>query len=500
MSAISSKAGWVAAAEQLNIRGQAFIGGKFVNARSEKTFLALNPATGKSMAEVAACEAADVDAAVKFARAAFESGSWSRLAPTARKKKLQSLAELMLKHADELALLETLNMGKPISDSSAIDIPVSATCVAWNAEAIDKLYDEIAPTGPDALALVTREPLGVVGAVVPWNFPLLMAVWKLAPALAAGNSVVLKPAEQSPLSAIRLGELCAEAGIPEGVVNVVPGFGETAGSAIGLHMDIDAVSFTGSAEVGKYFLEYAGRSNMKRVSLECGGKTPHIVMRDCADLDTAATAAAFGIFFNQGEVCNAGSRLLIDERIKDEFLEKVIAVGKSLEPSDPLDPKTKLGAIVSEVQMKRVLDYIQIGRQEGARLKLGGERVRKESGGFYVEPTIFDAVSNKMRIAQEEVFGPVLSTITFRDEAEAIELANDTVYGLAAAIWTSNIDTALASARRLRAGSVWVNCFDEGAITVPFGGFKQSGFGRDKSIHAIHKYSDLKTTWIKIRK
>jgi len=500
MTAIASKASWIDAAEKLKIRGQAFIGGKFVDARSGETFPALNPANGKIVANVAACDGADVDTAVLSARAAFESGSWSRLAPSARKKKLQSLAELMLKHADELALLETLNMGKPIGDSSSIDIPASANCVAWNAEAVDKIYDEIAPTGPGALAMITREPLGVVGAVVPWNFPLLMAVWKLAPALAAGNSLILKPAEQSPLSAIRLGELCAEAGIPDGVVNVVPGFGETAGKAVGLHMDIDAVSFTGSAEVGKYFLEYAGRSNMKRVSLECGGKTPHIVMRDCTELDAAATAAAFGIFFNQGEVCNAGSRLLVDERIKDEFQEKVIAVGKGLQPGDPLDPKTKLGAIVSEVQMKRILDYIQIGKEEGARLKLGGERVRKESGGFYIEPTIFDAVSNKMRIAQEEIFGPVLSTITFRDEAEAIELANDTVYGLAAAIWTSNIDTALASARRLRAGSVWVNCFDEGAITVPFGGFKQSGFGRDKSIHAIHKYSDLKTTWIKIRK
>jgi len=500
MTAITSKSGWIEAAEKLTIRGQAFIGGKFVNARSGKTFPALNPANGKIVANISACEAADVDAAVASARAAFESGSWSRIAPGTRKRKLQWLAELMLKHADELALLETLNMGKPIGDSSSIDIPASANCVAWNAEAVDKIYDEIAPTGPGALALVTREPLGVVGAVVPWNFPLLMAVWKLAPALAAGNSLVLKPAEQSPLSAIRLGELCAEAGIPDGVVNIVPGFGETAGEAIGLHMDVDAVSFTGSTEVGKYFLEYAGRSNMKRVSLECGGKTPHIVLRDCPDLDSAATAAAFGIFFNQGEVCNAGSRLLIDERIKDDFLEKVIAVGKSLQPGDPLDPKTKLGAIVSEVQMTRILDYIEIGRKEGARLKLGGGRVRAETGGFYIEPTIFDGVGNKMRIAQEEIFGPVLSTITFRDENEAITLANDTLYGLAAAIWTSDIDTALASARRLRAGSVWVNCFDEGNIAVPFGGFKQSGFGRDKSIHAIHKYSDLKTTWIKIRK
>ena len=345
----------------------------------------------------------------------------------------------------------------------------------------------------------TTRSVGVVAAVIPWNFPLLMAAWKIAPALAAGNSLIHKPAEQSPLSAIRLAELAAEAGIPDGVFNVVTGLGETAGMALGMHMDVDCVTFTGSTEVGKLFLSYAAQSNMKRIALECGGKTPHIVMADCGNLDEAASAAAFGIFFNQGEVCNAGSRLLVDARIKDEFLEKVIAVGNSLQPGDPLDAETRLGAIVSKAQMERVLDYIEIGSREGAQLKSGGRQVRTESGGYFVEPTVFDNVDNGMRIAQEEIFGPVLSTITFKDAEEAVRIANDTIYGLAAAVWTDNIDTALATSRRLRAGSVWVNNFDESNITMPFGGYKQSGFGRDKSLHAIDKYTELKATWIKIR-
>ncbi|MDG3576562.1 aldehyde dehydrogenase [Rhizobium sp. YJ-22] len=490
---------WKQAAADLKPRGQSFIGGKFVEAASGKQFDAINPATGKTLASVASCDRADVDLAVKSARRAFESGVWSRRSPSERKKVLQRFGELMLSHADELALLETLNMGKPISDARSIDVPGSANTILWYAEAIDKIYDEIAPTGSGALGMITREPVGVVAAVVPWNFPLLMACWKIGPALAAGNSLILKPAEQSPLSAIRLAELAAEAGIPDGVFNVVTGLGETAGMALGMHMDVDCVTFTGSTEVGKLFLSYAAQSNMKRIALECGGKTPHIVMADCGNLDEAASAAAFGIFFNQGEVCNAGSRLLVDARIKDEFLEKVIAVGNSLQPGDPLDAETRLGAIVSKAQMERVLDYIEIGSREGAQLKSGGRQVRTESGGYFVEPTVFDNVDNGMRIAQEEIFGPVLSTITFKDAEEAVRIANDTIYGLAAAVWTDNIDTALATARRLRAGSVWVNNFDESNITMPFGGYKQSGFGRDKSLHAIDKYTELKATWIKIR-
>ncbi|ATU95459.1 aldehyde dehydrogenase [Phyllobacterium zundukense] len=490
---------WHGEAANLTFRNNAFIDGKFVSAQSGDVFDAINPANGKILTKVASCDVADVDIAVHSARKAFEAGVWSRRSPAERKKVLQRFAELMYKHADELALLETLNMGKPISDARSIDVPGSANTIAWYAEAIDKIYDEIAPTGHGALGMITREAVGVVAAVVPWNFPLLMACWKLGPSLAAGNSVILKPAEQSPLSALRLAELASEAGVPDGVFNVVTGLGETAGRALGLHMDVDIVTFTGSTEVGKLFMGYSGQSNLKRIALECGGKTPHIVMADCANLDEAATAAAFGIFFNQGEVCNAGSRLLVDRKIKDAFVEKVIAVGKTLIPGDPLDPQTKMGAIVSKNQLDRVLDYIEVGSKEGATLLSGGKQHLTETGGYFVEPTVFDGVTNSMRIAQEEIFGPVLATISFADTDEAVRIANDTIYGLAAAVWTDNIDTALSTARRLRAGSVWVNNFDESNITVPFGGYKQSGFGRDKSLHAIDKYTELKTTWIKIR-
>jgi acyl-CoA reductase-like NAD-dependent aldehyde dehydrogenase len=489
---------WTQRAQSIAPATQAFIDGKYVDAASGKTFERINPATGAVLANIAECAEADVDRAVASARRAFESGVWSRMPPSDRKKKLLAWSELMLRHKEELALLETLDMGKPISDSVSIDVPGSANVIAWMGEAIDKLYGEIAPTGPAVLALIEREPIGVVGAVVPWNFPLLMASWKLGPALAAGNSVVLKPAEQSSLTALRIAALAIEAGIPEGVFNVITGFGEVVGRAIGLHADVDAVTFTGSTEVGKLFLQYSGKSNMKRISLECGGKTPNIVLPDCKDLDTAAKAAAWGIFFNQGEVCNAGSRLLVHASIKDEFLEKVAVESRNLMPGDPLDPATRNGAIVTEGQMNRIMSYIEKGQAEGAKLRLGGQRVMKETGGFFVEPTIFENVANSMTIAQEEIFGPVLSTITFDTADEAVRIANDTIYGLAAAVWTGDIDNAINVSRRLKAGAVWVNCFDEGNITVPFGGFKQSGFGRDKSLHSIEKYTDTKATWIKV--
>jgi gamma-glutamyl-gamma-aminobutyraldehyde dehydrogenase/4-guanidinobutyraldehyde dehydrogenase/NAD-dependent aldehyde dehydrogenase len=358
------------------------------------------------------------------------------------------------------------------------------------------VYGEIAPTAPNALGLITREPLGVVAAVVPWNFPLLLASWKFAPALAAGNSVILKPAEQSPLTALRIAEIAAEAGIPEGVFNVVPGFGEKAGQAIGLHMDIDAVSFTGSTEIGKRFLEYAGRSNMKAVSLECGGKTPNIVFADAPELDAAAAAAAEGIFFNSGQVCIAASRLLVEEKIHDQFLERVIAQAQAFQPGDPLDPQTLMGAMVDQNQTDRVLGYIARGKTEGAVLVAGGRQSRQKSGGFYIEPTIFDRVTQEMTIAREEIFGPVLSTLTFKSLEEATRLANDSIYGLQASVWTSNISKAHKVARALRAGTVTVNTIDGGGMEVPFGGYKQSGFGREKSLHGLEKYTQLKTTYI----
>lgn len=485
-------------AKGLNIRGQAFIGGRYVNAASGRTFDCVSPIDGRLLTPVARCDEEDVDRAVRAARAAFEDGRWADLAPARRKRVLQRFADLIEQQQTELALLETLDMGKPITDSSTIDIPGVVNCIRWYAEAIDKVYDEVAPTDHNIVAMLRREPVGVVGAIVPWNFPLLMAAWKIGPALATGNSLIIKPAEQSPLTAIRVAELAAEAGIPEGVLQVLPGMGPEAGKALARHMDVDCIAFTGSGEVGKLLLRYAGETNMKRVSLECGGKTPHIVMADSHDLDAAANAAAWGIFFNQGEVCNAGSRLLVEESIKEEFLERMQKVAREIRIGNPLDPQTQMGAIVDREQLDKVMSYIGLGQEEGAKLLMGGQQAFTDSGGYYVEPTIFDGVSNRMRIAQEEIFGPVLSVMTFRDASEAVRIGNDTIYGLAAAVWTRDINKAHKMARALRAGSVWVNCFDGGDITTPFGGYKQSGFGRDKSLHAMEKYTELKTIWIEL--
>lgn len=489
---------WEQRFQNLNIEGRAFIDGRYVNAVGGQTFESLSPVDGRQLATVASCESADVDAAVAAARASFDSGIWARQAPAQRKRVLIAFADSLQAHAEELALLETLDMGKPISDALHIDIPGAANAIRWSAEAIDKLYDEVAPTPHDQLGLVRREAVGVVAAIVPWNFPLMMACWKLGPALATGNSVVLKPSEKSALTAIRIAQLALDAGLPAGVLNVLPGYGHTAGKALGLHMDVDTLVFTGSTRIAKQLMVYAGESNLKRVWLEAGGKSPNIVFADAPDLHAAAEAAASAIAFNQGEVCTAGSRLLVEHSIRDTFVPMVAAALQAWKPGHALDPDTRVGALVDGTQLDTVLGYIAAGHNDGARLVTGGKRALQDSGGVYVEPTLFDGVTNSMRIAQEEIFGPVLSVIAFDDAADAVRIANDTVYGLAAAVWTRDISKAHQTAKALRAGSVWINQYDGGDMTAPFGGFKQSGNGRDKSLHAFDKYTELKATWIKL--
>jgi gamma-glutamyl-gamma-aminobutyraldehyde dehydrogenase len=491
---IAPEKNWHDWAGAISIEGRAFIDGDYVGSASGEAFPCVNPANGRTIANIASGDAEDIDRAVKSARKAFD--GWSRVAAMDRKRILLRFSELILANRDELALLETLNVGKPIASSTGGDIPSAANCIAWNAEAVDKFYGEVAPGAHDMTTMVLREPLGVVGAVVPWNYPLSMAAWKLGPALATGNCVILKPAEQSPLTAIRIAALAVEAGIPKGVLNVVPGFGEKAGMALGLHPDVDCVTFTGSTEVGKLFLKYSGNSNAKRVSLELGGKSPQIVLSDCSDLDGAAKAVAAGIFGNAGQVCNAGSRVIVEDSIRDELIERVSRIATDLKPGDPLDPATRLGPVVDGTQLQRIMQYIDIGQREGARIVAGGRRALEDTNGFFLEPTVFDGVASGMRIAQEEIFGPVLSAITVSGFEQAIEIANDTVYGLAASIWTDDLRKAHRAAKALKAGVVWVNCFDKGSMSAPFGGFKQSGFGRDKSFHALEKYTDLKSVWI----
>ncbi|MEM5369959.1 aldehyde dehydrogenase [Paraburkholderia azotifigens] len=489
---------WQEKATALAIEGRAFIDGEYRAAENGRTFDCVSPIDGKVLAKVADCGEADVNNAVRAARRAFDAGVWSGLNPRQRKAKLLKWAALMREHLDELALLETLDAGKPIGDTTSVDVPGAAYCVEWFAEAIDKVGGEVVPADHHLVGLVTREPLGVVAAVVPWNFPILMASWKFGPALAAGNSIVLKPSEKSPLTAIRVAQLAHEAGIPAGVFNVVPGGGEP-GKLLALHYDVDCLAFTGSTNVGKLIMQYAGQSNLKRVWLELGGKSPNIVLPDCPDLDRAAKTAAGAIFYNMGEMCTAGSRLLVHRDIKDVFLDKLVAAARSYTPGNPLDPKTSMGAIVDQVQLDRVLGYIEAGRAE-AKLLHGGARVQQESGGFYIEPTVFDVPKHDAKIAREEIFGPVLSVITFDTIDEAVQIANDSDYGLAAAVWTANLTTAHEVSRRLRAGTVWVNCYDEGGdMNFPFGGYRQSGNGRDKSLHALEKYTELKSTLVRLR-
>ena len=497
MSFAEDREVWLERARDLRVPEGVFAGGAFRTGGD--TMPCTSPRDGRRLADVAAAGPAEVDLAVVAARRAFDEGPWPRMKPRERAAYLLRWAELVERDRDVLALLVTLEMGKPIRESWTIELRALITTLRWYAELADKEAGEIPAVGADDLALVTREPSGVVAAVVPWNFPLTMAGWKIAPALAAGCTTVLKPADQSPLSALHLAALAAEAGLPEGVFGVVTGPGVVTGRALGLHPGVDVLAFTGSTEVGRHFLRYSADSNLKRVWLELGGKSPNIVLPDAPDLDAAADAAAWGIFFNSGQMCTAASRLLVHADIAEEFTAAVVDRAASWAPGDPLDPATRIGPLVDDVQLARVLGHVERGRAQGARLRTGGRRARSDLPGPYVEPTVFDRVGPDADLARQEIFGPVLSVLTFTDVDDAIRLARATEYGLAAAVWTSDLRTAHRVSAAIPAGTIWVNCYEEGDLTVPFGGRQASGHGRDKSRHAMDKYTDLKTTWISLR-
>lgn len=473
---------------------QLLVGGKFEDAVSGKTFPVLNPATEEVLANVAEADARDVDAAVRAARAAFNQKAWRTMAARDRAKLLWKVGDLIMKNADAIAQLETMNNGKPIFESRYVDIPSAAETFYYYAGWCTKIEGETIPVPGNFFNYTLREPFGVCGIITPWNFPLLMVAWKLAPALACGNTAVVKAAEETPLTALWLGRLCLEAGFPDGTVNIVPGFGETAGRALVCHPDVDKISFTGSTAVGKEIMRNAA-DTLKKVSLELGGKSPNIVFAD-ADLDAAVKGAFNGIFYGKGEVCAAGSRLFVEEKIHDAFLEKLVDRARKLEPGDPMHPKTRLGALVSKAQMDRVLGYIETGTREGARPVLAGGRTGER--GFFVKPAIFDSVSTGMRIAQEEIFGPVLSTLSFQSTEELIEKANSTIYGLAAAVWTRDIGKAHRIARELQAGTVWINAYNLLNEQSPFGGYKQSGYGRELGRHGIDLYTQVKSVWVSL--
>ncbi len=490
---------WHNQADALQLEGRHFIDGDFTASRNGRVFEAVNPATGDVLGAVARGDGDDVDRAVASCRKAFRAGVWSRMAPRDRMNVLYRYAQLLEANADSFAVMDVLDVGKPIKDMLEADIPASVDCFQYFAETIDKIEGQVTSTAHDALHYILRQPLGVVGCIVPWNYPLMMAAWKIAPALAAGNTVVLKPAEQSPQSAGLMARLFVEAGGPPGVLNVVQGYGEEAGEALALHNDVDKIAFTGSVEVGKQMMIYSGRSNMKRVTTECGGKTPQIIMADYANLDRAVQYAVDGIFANQGEVCNAGSRLLVQSDIHDAFVERFEAHARAAYvPGDPLNPETTMGAMVNRDQQRRVLDYIEIGKREGATLRFGGGVPAGLEHGAYVQPTLFTGVDNDMRIAREEIFGPVGSVIPFKDVNDAVRIANDTIFGLAAGIWTDDLTAAHKMARDVEAGVIWVNCFDHGDMTQPWGGYKQSGFGRDKCFETMLHHTQTKSVWINL--
>ena len=481
---------WHSASGTLAFQGKAFINGRYVDALSGKTRPTHNPANGAILTEVANCGPEDADLAVAGARKAFESGVWSMMAPGDRKMVLVRWAELIEKHAEELALLECLDVGKPISDTVNVDVPSAVRTIRWSGEAIDKVYDEIAPTPAGTLALVQRLPLGVITAIVPWNFPFSTTAWKLGPSLATGNSVVLKPASNTPLTALRVAGLASEAGLPDGVLQVLPGPGGSLGSHLARHMDIDGLTFTGSTPVGKMLMEYSGQSNLKRVFLELGGKSPNIVFAD-ANLEKAAAMAAAAVFYNGGQTCTAGTRLIVENKIYDEFLELVTKRAGKWMPGDPLDPATSMGPMIDEGQFNTVSEYVDIGRNEGAELRFGGNRIMEDSGGFYHEPCILADVRNNMRVAQEEIFGPVMSVLRFDTAEEAVKIANDSDYGLSGYVWGGSTDDAMRVARKLRTGMVHLN----GAPTdvlAPFGGYKQSGNGREWGAHGIEDFLEVK--------
>lgn len=489
MSDLLTRDEYAAIAANLDFPKTAFIDGKYQRG-SGATLVSLNPATGETLCEVAACNATDVDVAVSKAKQAFEQGSWAKRHPSERKAVLIKLCKLMTRNRRELAVMESLDSGKPIRDCEQIDLPEAIHTIKWHAEAIDKIYDQTAPTGDDALAVIIREPIGVVAAVLPWNFPLLMLAWKIAPALAAGNSVIVKPAEQTSLTALRVAELASEAGVPRGVLQVLPGDGESVGEPIGRHTDVDMVSFTGSTATGKRFLSYAAESNLKKVVLECGGKNPAIVFDDAEHLDLVAEHIVNGAFWNMGENCSALSRLIVHESVKPALLERIIARLRDWKTGDPLDPANHLGALIDTEHRQKVASYLS--NASGVSTLAGGT-----ANTMFVEPTVFDDVQAEDALAVDEIFGPILTVLTVSSVEQAIALANDTVYGLSASVFTGNAKRALRAARAIRAGTVTINCYGEGDISTPFGGYKQSGFGgRDNSIHAHDQYTELKTIWI----
>lgn len=472
------------------------IGGKWVDAASGKTFSTVNPATAETLAMVAEGDAEDINRAVEAARKAFDEGPWPHMKPAERTKVLLRIADLIEKYGDEFAQLETLDNGKTIFESRNVDIPGSVDTFRYYAGWPTKIYGETNPSDPSFFNYTLREPVGVCGQIIPWNFPLMMAAWKLGPALACGNTVVLKPAEQTPLSALRLGEILLEAGVPEGVVNIVPGFGPTAGATLANHPLVDKVAFTGSTEVGKEIVK-ASAGNLKRVSLELGGKAPNIVFVD-ADQDDAVAGAFMGIFFNQGQVCCAGSRLFVEQKIYDQFTEALASSAASLKQGPGLDTDSRIGPLVSQEQFERVLGYIDIGKKEGVQVKAGGEWNKELGKGYFVKPTVLTNVNNSMRVAQEEIFGPVVAAIPFKDEADVIRQANQTIYGLSAGVWTTDVSKAHRLSRALRAGTVWVNCYNQLDPISPFGGYKQSGFGRELGVHALDLYTQIKSVWLRV--